>query len=80
MSNIQQQFINIARTIFDWKEKVVTDVERLAAMVAKFLGYGVRVHSCLRAVIIPENTEWAAQQTWGAEISVTHHMIVAKYK
>ena len=80
MSNIQRQFINIAGTIFDWRETVVTNVEQMAAMAAKSLGYGVRVHGDLRAVVILENTEWSAQHTWGEEISVAHRKIVAKYK
>ena len=56
------------------------NVKRMAAMAAKFLGYGVRVFSYLRAVVILENTEWATQQTWGVEISVAHRKIVAKYR
>ena len=60
-SNIRQQFVNIAGTIFDWRETVVTNVKRMAAMAAKSLGYGLRVHSDLRAVLILTNTEWAAQ-------------------
>ena len=40
----------------------------------------MRVHSDLLAVVILANTEWAAQQTWGAEISVAHRKIVARYK
>ena len=57
----------------------MTNVERMASMATKSLGYGVRVHRKLRAVTILENTEWAAQQTWGAEISVAHSKIVSKY-
>ena len=49
-------------------------------MTAKLLGYGVRVHSDLRAVVILANTEWAVQQTWGADISIAHRKIVARYK
>ena len=40
----------------------------------------MRVHSDLCAVVILANIEWAEQNTWGAEISVTHHKIVARYK
>ena len=52
----------------------------MAAMAAKSLGYGMRVHSYLRAVVILENTKWEAQQTWGAEISIAHCKIVSKYR
>ena len=79
-SNIRRQFVNIAGKIFDWRETVVTNVERMAAMAATLLGYGVRLHSDLHAVVILANTEWAAQQTWGAEISFAHRKIVSKYR
>ena len=57
MSNIRRQFVNIAGTIFDWRETVVTNVEQMAAMAEKYLGYDVRVHRDLRAVVILANTE-----------------------
>ena len=56
------------------------NVEWMAAMAAKSLGYSVRLHRDLRAVVILANTEWAAQQTWGEEISVAHRKIVTRYK
>ena len=77
-SNVRQQFVNIAGKFFDWTETVVTNVKRMAAMADKFLGYGVRVHTDLRALVILANKEWAAQQTWGLEISVSHYKIVSK--
>ena len=63
LSNIRRQFANIAGTISNWREAVMTNVERMAAMSAKSLGYCVRVHSDLRAAVILANTEWVAQQT-----------------
>ena len=62
--------------IFDWRKTFVTNVERMAAMAAKSLGYGMRVHSDLCAIVMLSNTEWVEQQTWGAEISVAHRKIV----
>ena len=79
-TNIRQQFVNTAGTIFEWRDTVVTNVERMAAMAEKSLGYGVRVHINLFVVVILANTEWEAQQTWGAEISVPHRKIVSKYR
>ena len=78
--NIRRQFVNIAGTIFDWRETVVTNAERMAVLAAKSQVYGLRGHSNLRAVVILSNTEWSAQQTWGTEISVAHRNIVAKYR
>ena len=66
LTNIRRQFVNISGTIFDWRETVVTNVKRMAAMPAKSLGYGVSVHSDLHAVMILVNTKWATQQTWEA--------------
>ena len=57
---IRRQFVKIAGICFEWRETVVTNIKRMAAMDAKSLGYGVRVHSNLRAVAILANTEWAA--------------------
>ena len=57
----------------------MTNVKQMEAMAAKSLGYGLRIHSDLCAVVILANTEWAAQQTWGAEISVAHRNIISKY-
>ena len=59
-SNIRRQFVKIAGNFFHWRETVVTNIERMAAMAAKLLGYSVRVHSDLRVVVILANTEWAA--------------------
>ena len=44
------------------------------------MGYGVRVQSKIRAVVILANTEWMDQQTWGTVISVAHRKIVSKYR
>ena len=51
----------------------------MAVMAAKLLGYGVHVHINQRTFIILANTSWAAQQTWGADISIAHRKIVLKY-
>ena len=37
-TNIQRQFVNIAGKILDWRETVVTNIERMAEMAAKLLG------------------------------------------
>ena len=79
-TKIRRQFVNIAGAIFDLRETVVSNVKRMVAMASKLLGYGMRVHRNLRTVVILANTEWAEQQAWGAEISVTHHKIVSKYR
>ena len=52
----------------------------MAAMSTKSLGYNVRMHIDLRAVVILVNKEWAVQQTWREEISVARQKIIARYK
>ena len=79
-TNIQRQFVNIMGTISDWRETVVTNVQQMVALAEKSQGYGVQVHSNLRAVVILANLEWAPQQTLGAEISIAHRKIVSKYR
>jgi hypothetical protein len=79
-SNIRRQFVHLAGTVFDWRETVATNVERMATLAVKSQGYGLHVHDDLKAIIILANVEWAAQQKWGLEISVAHRSIVAKFK
>ena len=56
LSNIRRQFVSIAEKFFAWRETVMKNVERIAAMAAKSLGYGVHVHIDLRAVLTLVNT------------------------
>ena len=77
-TNIRRQFVNIVGKIFNWIETVVKNVQQMAETAAKFLSYGMRVHSNLRVVVILANTEWPAQHTCGADISVACRKIVSK--
>ena len=78
-TTIRRQFVGIAGTVFDFRETVATNVERFAATAAKAQGFGIKVHDDLKAIVVLANVEWAAQQTWGAEISVAHQKIKEKY-
>ena len=40
----------------------------------------MRVHRDLRAVVILEKIEWAAQNTWAEKISIAHQKIIERYK
>jgi hypothetical protein len=79
-TTIRQQFVNIAGTIFDWRDTVAINVEKFATNAAKTQAYGIRVHDDLKAVVILANVEWAARQSWGTEIGVAHRTIKAKYR
>ena len=79
-ATIRQQFVNIAGMVFDWRDTVAINVEIFATIAAKTQAYVIRVHDDLKAVVILANVEWAAQQSWGMEISVAHRTIKAKYR
>ena len=79
-TTIRQQFVNIAGMVFDWRDTVAINVKKFATNPAKTQAYGIRVHNDLKAVVIFANVEWAAQQSWGTEISVAHRTIKAKYR
>ena len=66
--------------VFDWRDTVAINVEKFATNTAKTQAYGIRVHGYLKAVLILANMEWAAQQSWGTEISAAHSTIKAKYR
>ena len=55
-TKIRRQFVNIAVKIFDWRETVVTNVERMTVLTKQLQGYDVQVHSNLRAIVIFANT------------------------
>ena len=79
-TTIRQQFVNIAGTVFDWRDTVAINVEKFATNAAKTQAYGIRVHDDLKAVVVLANVEWAARQSWGTEIGVAHRTIKAKYR
>ncbi len=78
-TTIRQQYVNIAGMVFYKRDTVAINVEKFATDAAKMQAYGIRVHDDLKAVIILANVEWAAQQSWGTEISIAHCTIKAKY-
>ena len=51
-TTIRQQFVNIAGTVFDWRDTVAINVEKFATNAAKTQAYGIRVHDDLKAVVI----------------------------
>ncbi len=51
-ANIRKQFVNVAGTVFDWRETVTTNVERFATAAAKTQGYDVHVHEDLTGIQI----------------------------
>jgi hypothetical protein len=78
-TTIRHQFVNIAGMVFDWRDTVAINVEKIATNAAKIQVYGIRVHDDLKAVVILANVEWAICQSRGMEISIAHCTIKAKY-
>lgn len=76
---IRKDYVDIAGYIFDWRETTATNVERLAMLAAKASGFGIRVHDDLKAIVILANVEYAAKQSWGAEIRTAQRKIVAAF-
>jgi hypothetical protein len=79
-TTIIQQFFNIARMVFNWRDTVAINVKKITTNAAKTQAYGIHVHDNLKAVVILANVEWATRQSWGTVISVAHHTIKAKYR
>ena len=65
---------------FDWRDTVAINVEKFAANAAKTQVYGIHLHDDRKVVVILANTEWAARQLWGTEISIAHCTINTKFR
>jgi hypothetical protein len=60
-------YVSLCSTKFDFRIKMVVNVERLRSQAAKSKGYGVKVGEDVIVLIIISNVEWAASQDWGGE-------------
>ena len=63
-TDMQKFYINLCSTKFDFRFKMVMNVERLRSQAAKSIGYGVMVGEDVICLIIIANMEWAASQDW----------------
>ena len=79
-TNIRRQYIDLAGTMFDFRETFAVNCERLAAAAMKYQGFGIVVHNNLTANILIANAEWAAGQSWGNKIHVAYRDIKRQYK
>ena len=78
-TNIRRQYVNIAGTMFDFRETFAVNCEQLAAAAMKSQGFGIVVHDDLTANILMANAEWAAGQSWGNQICVAYRDIKRQY-
>ena len=65
--DVRKLYVSLCSTKFDFRIKMVVNVERLRSQAAKSNGYGVKVGEDVIVLIIIVNIEWAASQEWGGE-------------
>ena len=65
--DVRKLYVSLCSTKFDFRIKMVVNVERLRSQAAKSKGYGVKVGEDVIVLIIIANIEWAASQEWGGE-------------
>ena len=66
-TDMRKLYGSLCSTKFDFRIKMVVNVERLRSQAAKSNGYGVKVGEEVIVLIIIANIEWAASQDWGGE-------------
>ena len=79
-TTIRRLYIAIAGTNFDFSERTDVNVERFNAEATKSEKFGVEVHNDLKATVILDNIEWAAQKSWGSEIASSQREINAAHQ
>ena len=65
--NVCKLYVSLCSTKFDFRIKMVVNVECIRSQAAKSNGYGVKVGEDVIVLIIIANIEWAASQEWGGE-------------
>ena len=79
-TKIRRQYVNLAGTMFDFRETFAVNCKRLVDAAMKSQGFGIVVHDDLTANILMAKAEWAAGQSWGNDIRVAYHNIKRQYK
>ena len=78
--NIRRHYVDLAGTMFNFRQTFAVNCERLAAAAMKSQGFGIVVHNNLTANILVANVECEAGQSWGNEIHVAYRDIKQQYK
>ena len=68
--DVRKLYVSLCSTKFDFRIKMVINVERLRSQAAKSKGYGVKVGEDVIVLIIIANIEWAASQEWGVNFAM----------
>ena len=72
-TNIRRKYVDLAGTMFNFRDTFAVNFERLAAAAMKFQGFEIVVHDDLTANILMANADWAAGSLWGNGIRVAYH-------
>ena len=64
-TDVRNMFVRLCSTQFDFRTKMVTQVERFRSQAAKANGYGVTVGEDVAVLVILANVEWATSEDWG---------------
>ena len=66
-TDVRKRYVSLCSTKFDFRIKMVVNVECLRSQAAKSNGYRVKVGEDFIVLIIIANIKWAAIQDWGGE-------------
>ena len=61
----------VASTVFDFRDTMAINVERLATAATKSAGYGVTMQNDLKAMVILANVEWGSTLLIVVELALT---------
>ena len=77
--DVRDMYVRLCGTRFDFRTKMVTNVERFRSQAAKANAYGITVGEDVVCLVLLSNVEWAAQQEWGGEFRDAMRKIRAEY-
>ena len=77
--DVHKLYVSLCSTKFDFRIKMVVNVEHLRSQAAKSKEYGVKVGEDVIVLIIIANIEWAASQEWVGEFAANGSHRIAKF-
>jgi len=78
-TDVRNMSVRLCSTQFNFRTKMVTQVERFRSQAAKANAYGVTVGEDVAALVILANVEWALSQDWGGEFRDALRIIRAEF-
>ena len=77
--DVLAQFIDVANFAFDFRKKIITNVETLKAKANRVQSYGIKIDTAVIVLTIFANIERAVTHEWGREFRPAMQVIRAKY-